>query len=182
MNKYGHYTTTVAIPTTILYLKPEWVNLFNIEEWILLLSIYFVGSLIPDSDNNFKYLPFYEKTRYWEYHRQITHSLIVWIPLFIFSILFEENINIGSFSIESIYLTTLVLGVFSHLIPDMITGNIPFLYFFTDDYRQKFPKRIGFYLFGRDINRIMVKHFENACKYFLFYASLFSLYYVFFPF
>ena len=85
----------------------------------LFLIITLMGGLFPDIDFKFKYLMSDEnKNKAYLYHRQITHSLLLWLGILGFSI-YERNIYVFFF----------VFGVMVHLIGDMLTGSIPiFLY------------------------------------------------------
>jgi hypothetical protein len=81
----------------------------------LMLGLTLLGSIIPDIDLKFKYLyndP--DGNKHYLYHRQITHSLILWLLGFFYSVYFDN-----------IFLFYFTLGGLSHLFGDMITGSIP---------------------------------------------------------
>lgn len=92
------------------------------ENYAFLLSIfaYYFGALLPDFDLVLKY--FFDagtgKTRYL-YHRQTTHSILLW------AFLFWWGITNHSTSVLAFYLSWVSLGVFTHLLADMITGSVP---------------------------------------------------------
>lgn len=156
MKRNGHYLiTTISITGIYLIsenLKTDLTNDF-INNFFIYSILIFLGSLIPDLDFKlFGWLPQFDPKRYWEYHRQITHSFILWASLLVFG--YFNNIFVFWFSI----------GVFTHLIADIITGNIPFLSFWNKGYNDNFPKRIGFKLFGSNANKILIDMIENFSK------------------
>ncbi len=107
----------------------------------LYLIVYFYGSTFPDIDHNFKY--FYKKedwNKRYLYHRQTTHSILLLIIMFIYSLLYGYNV----FGIYTYLITALSLGMFAHILGDMITGSVP--WFFYAPYYRKFS-RIGITIF-----------------------------------
>lgn len=158
MNKNGHYTITTSIASVAIAVAP---NILSHPEFWVCLGVYFLGGLFPDMDMRFKV--FFQNAPYWKYHRQITHSLFIFIPLSVWG--FYENIYVFAFC----------MGVFSHLIPDMITGNVPFLAIWNKSYQSGFPWRIGFKIFGKDGNKTFVETFEKLSKKILFPLSVITL-------
>ena len=117
------------------------LNFHNITKSITMLSLFialfYIGSLIPDLDLKFK--NFYkkeDKNKLYLYHRQFTHSILLFLILFISSLSYFPNI-IGDLAIG---LTAFSLGIFTHLLGDMLTGSVPF--FFYGNYHDRFS-RIG---------------------------------------
>ena len=133
MNRPGHILTGIAFFS--LYQK-EWIHLKEIfpeikwEKFVLfyektcvhscflffiLLLLTLFGSIFPDYDLKLKefFNDPYGKRRYL-YHRQITHSLLLWILAFFYA----------SYT-QNIYLFYFTIGGISHLFGDMITGTIP---------------------------------------------------------
>lgn len=148
MNKVGHrvlgVTGLISIPFITNFLVEKSSNEFfqtlnnNILEVmsfttpfdsILFLIAFYIGITLPDIDLLFKNM-FGDpdgKKRYL-YHRQITHSIVLWIALFYISITQHDFV-------WSIGLLGLSLGVFTHLIGDMVTGSVPL--FLHADYRKQ---------------------------------------------
>lgn len=157
MNAKGH--KAVAIATASLIFLPQdnihynieiidhimsYFHAFNIyisneilqgEFWKtpLLFFILLLGAKLPDSDLLMKYLlsPEVAKKRYL-YHRQITHSILF---LGIIVYLAIENLNI--------YLYIFSLGIFSHIIADILTGSVPIVLWGTYIKRYRFFTRFG---------------------------------------
>ena len=109
--------------------KIDWIKLtvfnnghlyYSFWQLVLLILITIWGSVFPDIDlkiGKFIYNDPFGKKRYF-YHRQYTHSLLLWTVLFFFS----------AYTVNP-YLFYFALGGVSHLFGDMITGSIPiFLY------------------------------------------------------
>jgi hypothetical protein len=173
MSRNGHFLITSISITALTFLSSKFNTneifyLFN-NEYFICISLIFLGSLIPDSDFKlFGWLPQFNKNRYWEYHRQITHSLLIWLPLLVYGYLYN------------FYIFWACIGVMTHLIPDIITGSIPFLSFWNKGYNDKFPKRIGFKLFGKNGNVILINVLENFSKKGGFVFSLLILGYVYY--
>ena len=135
MNKPGHILTSIAffalyqkeyhilfkIPVnihwekTVVYANHEFLTSPII--YFLLLGITIFGGIVPDFDLKFKHL-FNDSNggKRYLYHRQTTHSLILWTGLFFYSA-YTQNIYMFYFS----------LGGLSHLFGDMITGSVPVL-------------------------------------------------------
>jgi len=81
--------------------------------FLLLLTV--IGSIVPDYDLYLKEIFNDPKgERRYLYHRQITHSLLLWISLFFYGIL-TQNVFVFYFA----------LGGLSHLAGDAITGSVP---------------------------------------------------------
>jgi len=106
-----------------------------------------LGSYIPDIDLKFKHF-FSKDTKYWVYHRQITHSLLIWVGLFIYLLFNQQNIINLNFGGVYFILLGFVTGALSHLVADMITGTIPI--FLKGNFKIKniFNARFGFKIFG----------------------------------
>lgn len=125
-------------------------NVLNIEETqsILNVCILFTITMISASkiiDQDLKlaiFLPKDMRHKRYLYHRQITHSLILWlvilgIGLFGINTNLQEIINLN-FNINY-YILFFAIGGLSHLIADMLTGSIPI--FLWGKYKRGF--RIG---------------------------------------
>ena len=106
-----------------IFLKISEVSIENIVISILMLLIYMLGTTLPDLDMKLKYLfPKNMRSERFRYHRQITHSLLLWIGLLIYSLYKLPDIT------DYYYLLSMLsLGVMTHLIGDMLTGSIPWL-------------------------------------------------------
>lgn len=107
----------------------------------LFLIVYFYGSTFPDIDHNFKY--FYKKedwNKRYLYHRQTTHSIFLLILMFLYSLIYGYN----TFGIYTYLITALSLGMFAHILGDIITGSVP--WFFYAPYYRRFS-RIGITIF-----------------------------------
>lgn len=88
---------------------------------ILMLSITFLlmltGGIFPDFDLKLrKFMPSDKKNKSYLYHRQITHSLLLWAGVFTLSVY-----------LENVYLFFFACGWFIHLLGDMLTGSVPIL-------------------------------------------------------
>jgi len=135
MNKPGHVLTSIAFfslyqkdyryffdilpdihwEKTVVYYNH--VFLVSPLTFFLLLGLTVIGGITPDIDLKFKYVFNDEKgKKRYLYHRQITHSLILWLGLFFYSA-YTKNPYMFYFS----------LGGLSHLFGDMITGSVPVL-------------------------------------------------------
>ena len=104
----------------------------SIFEYSVALLFYFLGSTFPDIDMKLKFL-YGSKNRY-KYHRQFTHSLVLWIVLILF---LSSKLSIYNWLIIPLMFS---FGVLTHLIGDMITGSIP--WFLYGPYYMRFS-RIG---------------------------------------
>ncbi len=143
MNYPGHVgvgVLTFGVVTNIL-------NLIETET-ITNIGIYFAiamfsASKIIDQDLKFAFfLPKDLKNKRYLYHRQITHSLLLWtiilyLGLFGFNSNLQNILNLN-FNINY-YIFFFAIGGFSHLIADMLTGSIPI--FLWGKYKRGF--RIG---------------------------------------
>ena len=152
------------------------LNFHNITKSITMLSLFialfYIGSLIPDLDLKFK--NFYkkeDKNKLYLYHRQFTHSILLFLILFISSLSYFPNI-IGDLAIG---LTAFSLGIFTHLLGDMLTGSIPILFY--GHYYNRFS-RIGITtflphfmhpLFTKEIPKWIERHI------FLFFAPIYTI-------
>jgi len=102
----------------------------NKENLIYSFIFYIIGERVPDQDLKLKI--FMGNKPFYTYHRQFTHSLILWLSIFICSFYIDYS--------HSIYIMYFALGGLSHLLADMITGSIPIgLY---GHYNKSF-KRVG---------------------------------------
>lgn len=123
MSKYPHIITGIAVGTILsskLTLNP--INS------LLCVSCCVLGSLLPDIDTPNSYIgrrfklisyPIYKSFG----HRTITHSLLLWTLLLIFSPMFHQGLTYGVFCIS------LYGGVFSHIILDLVSPiGVPVLY------------------------------------------------------
>lgn len=176
MNYKGHISTSILyfpglVFTTFLVEKELDYNFIsnnfnssNLELSALSIVAYLIGQEIPDKDliiKKFREIPQYT------YHRQLTHSLLLWISLLVLS-----------FYLESVLLLFLTLGVFSHLISDFLTGSIPiFLY---GHYKKGF--RIGitnltFNLFNDFWTKSIPKFFDKHYKKTLILGLIGNLYF-----
>lgn len=125
-------------------------NILNIKETetITNIGIYFAicmfsASKIIDQDLKLAFfLPKDMRHKRYLYHRQITHSLFLWLMVLYFG-LFGFNSNMTNiinldYSINY-YIMFFAIGGISHLIADMLTGSIPI--FLWGKYKRGF--RIG---------------------------------------
>lgn len=124
-------------------------HIINIFIMLLLIVI---GSGLPDLDFNFKYF-YSDRSKIYRYHRQITHSLILNLSIFIYSLYYYNPI-----------IFFIWYGVLIHLIGDMLTGSIPILlwgkyyhYFSRIGIDRFYPSSID----GRKINSKIAKFFDN---------------------
>lgn len=89
----------------------------------------FSASKIIDQDMKFAYfLPKDMRHKRYLYHRQITHSLILWIGLLFYSLFGIPNnlMDIQTLSLNiNYYLFFFAIGGLTHLFADMLTGSIP---------------------------------------------------------
>ena len=114
----------IALPAildkyNILYNFNYMFNNYTIIHIGILLLLTIFGATIPDWDLKLKYVYHdYSGKKQYLYHRQITHSLFIWI---LFGYL--------SYNLNNIYLFYFVVGVYTHLIADMLTGSIPILFY-----------------------------------------------------
>ena len=141
MNKKGHIALSLAFvegynlffnslpsfiqnPVFLFDLKIE--NAFYVLSLILLAV---AGGIIPDFD--LKLNVFFndrERKKRYLYHRQLTHSLILWAGTAYYSL-----------QTSNPYLFYFALGGISHLFGDMLTGSVP-VFLWGKYYR---PYRIG---------------------------------------
>jgi hypothetical protein len=141
MNIKGHLSTSIliysSIPLVLLHSNIKNPTLISIANDLILPNYYYIGishistlitALIhlfifilgvrtPDLDLYFKYLYQKGNRQQYRYHRQITHSLLLYTILLYISIHFNNS-----------YLLFYIIGVFTHLIADMLTGSIPILF------------------------------------------------------
>lgn len=161
MLKKSHRALAVAI-SPLFFIKVENINATNFEiinviinkynimvDTLLSISIilplfliiYLFSSTLPDIDHKFKY--FYKKedwSKRYLYHRQTTHSILLVVSIFIWSLLYGFY-YMGPYS----YLVTAVsLGIFAHILGDVITGSVPWLLYAP--YYRRF-QRIGITIF-----------------------------------
>ena len=114
-----------------------------IEISILLLITMISASKIIDQDLKFAiFLPKDLRHKRYLYHRQVTHSLVIWLIILMFG-LYGFNTNLQeiiqmNFNINY-YILFFAIGGLSHLLADMLTGSIPI--FLWGKYRRGF--RIG---------------------------------------
>lgn len=143
MNFPGHIgfgVLTFGVVANILELTTQ-TSIVNIA--IYLAICMFSASKIIDQDLKIAFiLPKDMRHKRYLYHRQITHSLILWVGLLYYSIygipanlqnLIHNEININY------YLFFFAIGGISHLIADMLTGSVPI--FLWGKYNRGF--RIG---------------------------------------
>lgn len=99
----------------------------------LLVITLFSASKIIDQDLKFAmFLPKNLRHKRYLYHRQITHSLMLWLILFIIGLFgFHSDLNslISSVSYLNFninyYILFFAIGGLSHLFADMLTGSVP---------------------------------------------------------
>jgi membrane-bound metal-dependent hydrolase YbcI (DUF457 family) len=175
MNKQGHFFTGVSffalyqkgyffLPVPLNHYALQ-LNFNNIIPISLLLGVTIIGALLPDIDLKFKH--FYNDpkgNKRYLYHRQITHSLFLWVGLFIYA---AYNYNV--------YLFYFALGGISHLFGDMITGSVPI--FLWGKYYNSFT-RIGvdriysnprlYSKFAKKLDSIMIFVAGFSVAYFIF--------------
>jgi len=95
----------------------------NILLSALFLFAFYIGTFISDEDMKLKRLV-HDPSRRYLYHRQFTHSILFTLFFFLYS-LYYIPIYTSSYPI----FVGFFLGVLTHLLGDMLTGNIPwFLY------------------------------------------------------
>lgn len=131
------------------------------------LITYIFASTFPDIDQRLKvFFNAENKDKRFLYHRQYTHSLLLWIGLLIFTLFYKfEYIQIN------ILLFVFVLGVLTHLLGDMLTGSIPWALYAP--YYARFT-RIGITIFlPKTIHKIFTEIFPKWLnKYYLIVFSL----------
>jgi len=163
MNKLGHQSqATALLPTIILgsaFLQTTQYNnevsaniaifmnsFLSTNLIIVAVSVlaYFIGSVAMDwiDFNILKHLAS-NKEDHTTFHRQITHGFFPNLALLALSIYSIEYFN-NAWAYVGVFF---MIGVWTHLIMDMLTGSIP--WFFYSDYRSNWG-RVG-------INRIMPK-------------------------
>lgn len=156
MNYQGHVgvgVLTFGVVANQIDLKSE----VSIYEMVALLLITMISaSKIIDQDLKFAaFLPKDLRSKRYLYHRQITHSLFIWLGILYFG-LFGFNSNLQSvidlkFNINY-YIMFFAIGGLSHLLADMLTGSIPILLWgkygrgFRIGLNIEFTKKIFVYL------------------------------------
>lgn len=154
MNRLGHQIVGTTSLGGLYYFAEKNIILtqvFSFENLFLSLifiGFFWVGTFLPDLDNKLSFL-FDKDTkgdRRYLYHRQITHSILLWGFIFYYGFFIETNLEI------QFLLLGLSLGVFTHLLADSITGSVPlFLYASYKKQSNLFLKllnlRIGIKLF-----------------------------------
>lgn len=156
MNYPGHLgvgVLTFGVVAHNIDLKDE-VSLFHM---IILLAItMFSASKIIDKDLKFAiFLPPNMRHKRYLYHRQTTHSLVLWLLMLglgIFGLgISIENIMNLNYNMNY-YILFFAVGGLSHLLADMLTGSVPI--FLWGKYHRGF--RIGLN-FSDTFKRFMVK-------------------------
>jgi len=100
----------------------------NIEITTMLALCMISASKIIDQDLKLKFiLPKDIRNKRYLYHRQITHSLILWVGLLFYS-LFGIPTSPNNIILDiNYYIMFFAIGGLTHLIADMLTGSIPIL-------------------------------------------------------
>jgi len=138
MLKKSHVWFTIT-STPYLWLLNEHLitnNNINPMAYVIGSGLLIVGSKFPDIDLKLKkILPESLKDKRYYYHRQFTHSILLWILIsfFIYSLNIHTEFKIVSYMF--------IFGVLTHLVADMLTGTIPV--FFYGTYRKGAKNRIG---------------------------------------
>jgi len=140
-NIQGYNNSIFNISSYLIDFSNNFISIINQHPFVFIFSImsYWIGSTFIDfiDFKIIKKLMSKEKQKsQFYYHRQWTHALIDNILYFYLSIYFLYHT-------ENIYFYIIVfyfLGVFTHLLADMITGSIPI--FFYGHYAKKMS-RIG---------------------------------------
>lgn len=113
MNQKGHAGIAILGLGIYTYYTKEHPSTFT-ETVIPIISV-MIGAKLPDLDLKLKHLlPKDLQNKRYLYHRQFTHSLLLWL-----------GIGYYSYISNFVPLFYLVLGVMTHLIADMLTGSIP---------------------------------------------------------
>jgi uncharacterized integral membrane protein len=100
------------------------LNINNILFSLLSFIIYLYASTFPDYDRYLKIFYSNEnKNKRYLYHRQITHSLLLFIIIFSYSLYNIQNTE------YYIFLYTFSLGILTHIIGDILTGSVPILFY-----------------------------------------------------
>ncbi|MGB2552738.1 metal-dependent hydrolase [Campylobacter sp. MOP51] len=115
----------------------------NQDNNLLALAIYiisvFFGSTLPDCDIGFRrYYPPEQQNNMKLYHRQWTHSVLLWTILWILGIFVLPGR--GEASYFYLIFMGIVTGGISHIVADAFTGTIPWGFF--GSYEKKYS-RIG---------------------------------------
>lgn len=152
MNRIGHLGVAVLTAGVAHHYLSSGTDTIIENAFLIVFAI--LGAKTPDIDLQLKHiLP--RDTHFTTYHRQITHSPILWSLLFIFGIFGEmsfnslfdlikniSNIQYSNIDTETVfnkYILFFAVGGISHLIADFLTGTIPL--FLWGSVRNKF--RIG---------------------------------------
>lgn len=81
--------------------------------------LYFAGVRVPDLDMKLRvFFKKEERSLLYLYHRQFTHSLFLYLSMFLL-LLYYTNNPLAVLPLFFLY------GIFSHLIADMLTGSVP---------------------------------------------------------
>jgi len=130
----------------------------NIGLIIMGLILYILGSLFPDIDLKLKkFLPDKIAQKQYYYHRQFTHSLLMWLfILYFFTIKFNNSIIYW-------FLILFILGNINHLIADMLTGTVPWLLY---GHYGKIYSRIGITTFFPNRKKTNNPNEKSSMNYF----------------
>ena len=141
IEKYNQFVFDLKSVFIVESIKNNAVFMFShIKLMILTLFFYLFGAIIPDIDLWFRY--FFDdknKQKRYLYHRQFTHSLAFWIIAFVFLL--------RNYTHDYFFVLVFILGVFTHLLGDMLTGTIPILFY--GKYYHTFS-RIGITMFFKN--------------------------------
>lgn len=117
------------------------------------------GSILPDYDLHFAKFYGHNKNERFRYHRQWTHSIILWGLLTVFAFYtFYSAFN----PIVWVFLIGLCVGGWSHLFGDMITGSVP--WGFYGKYYDRFSRFGITIFFPRVIHPIFTKKFPELLE------------------
>jgi len=123
-------------------------SLFYFSLLIFSVILYVIGTTLPDVDIKLKFLFSKEdRGKRFLYHRQYTHGFLVWLFILCYFLYNLSFLKISLFSNQvfiDILFISLSLGVLTHLIGDMLTGSVPWLFY--GHYGKKIS-RIGITIF-----------------------------------
>lgn len=145
------------------------VNIYDLDLYYILLFLipFFIGTTFPDIDMKFKIFVKNKSDRFL-YHRQITHSLLLNISLIYCSLYYLADRTEFYF-----IFTAFLLGIFTHLIADMLTGSIPiFLY---GHYGKQFS-RIGVTrIIPKNMHKIFTEKLPKVLNKYIIIIIIFNL-------
>lgn len=189
MLKNSHRAFAIALTPIFTYKIPQIYEISFMNQLILsynkfieyilnnyfliipILITYLFASTFPDIDQKLKiFFKAENKDKRFLYHRQYTHSLLLWIGLLIFSLTY-----IFEYTYINIFLFVFILGVLTHLLGDMLTGSIPWALYAP--YYARFT-RIGITIFlPKIIHKIFTESFPKWLNnyYFIIFPMLFCI-------